>query len=91
MTDTREVVLTEDEIKEAAKKYAVEWLPSNTVGGTFEAGARFARSFYEQREALWREYVGVLNRKLNAQLHGKAYTNLMKRYLELRAALGLEG
>ena len=95
MTAPRKVALMGDEIREAAKKYAVEWLPSNTVGGTFEAGARFARDFYEQREALWREL-----EEINGALcdHGQDCTDcdamkqaaLVARLRELRAALGLE-
>ena len=86
MTAPRKVALTEDEIKAAAKKYAVGWLPSNTVGGTFEAGARFARSFYEHREALWQELTALLTMPWALR-----ETEDNERIAELRAALGLEG
>ena len=92
MTAPRNVALTEEGIKEAAKNYAIGWLPSNTVGGTFEAGARFAREFYEKREALWSELVKLAShcerRWASGQLVAREDLGRLK---ELRAALGLEG
>ncbi len=75
MTDTRKVALTEEGVREAAEEMVNKLFPGDERWkGTspeyhrkgFIKGARFARDFYEQREAKWREYVELLTKENGA-------------------------
>lgn len=82
MTAPRKVALTNHKIREASWDARDGVPPDSTYTDGFKDGAHFARDFYEQREALWREYVGL-------QPSVDDTTGILRLH-ELRAALGLE-
>lgn len=91
MTAPRKVALMEDEISEAAASYSR--LPPTTGSEDYEVaayvvGARFAREFYEQREAKWREWMEHKESIVIEEFNDDGECVECERF---RAALGLEG
>lgn len=68
MNDPRKVVLADEAVGEAAAEHCrtVQCDDDTFPTEDFIAGARFARDFYEQREAKWREYVELLTKENGA-------------------------
>lgn len=99
MTAPRKVALGDEAVVESAAEHCrtVQCDDDTFPTEDFIAGARFARDFYEQREAKWREYVELLTKE-NGALAGIAiahgWAGSAENYEDgkrLRAALGLEG
>lgn len=90
MTAPRKVALMEEEIGKRAWAWGREQpsihLSDLVVG--YENGARFARSFYEQREAKWREWMEHKEALVIEELNADGECVECERF---RAALGLEG
>lgn len=92
MTAPRKVALADEAVGEAAAEHCrtVQCDDDTFPTEDFIAGARFARDFYEQREALWREYMTAEVATDDPSSTLEEYRRNSARAAELRAALGLE-